>query len=285
MGHRARLLVGLPLSLITIAVAVICPWLVLAPRSIDVAVAGGELRVTTGAAPLRSTRVVALEAIEEVRPVVLEGGRRVAGTALPGYCVGRFTYRSLGPVWQASDCSRRAVLVVVHDQERGLLLTPADRGAFLAAVETGRSYTAPALRPRPGAQTRLMALLMVPLMVLALVVPVMFFVAPSRLRYRVVPGGVEITTTLRTRRLPAHGMRAGPARPRVGARLMGAAFPGYYAGWFMVDGRRGRVYATRITEPGVMLTPADGARVFINPTEPERFLAALTDVGVEVVTE
>ncbi len=71
-------------------------------------------------------RRIPLADIASVQDVELEGGRRTMGTALPGYCVGRFRYANVGAVWQATDCSRRALLLQARGQDLPVLVTPPD---------------------------------------------------------------------------------------------------------------------------------------------------------------
>ena len=108
-------------------------------------------------------------------------------------------------------------------------------------------------------------------------VPVVFLVAPSRLRYRVVSGGLEIMTMLGTRRFATAGCTARSHLPKVGLRLWGTGAPGYYTGTYRVDGANTKIYTTSVKE-GVLIE-GPGVRVFVNPEDEAGFLQAIRTMG------
>jgi hypothetical protein len=248
-------------------------WL---PHRITYEVTDHALVVTIDRAVWTSRRLFALTDIVDARTVTLSGGRRVDGTSLPGYCAGTFRYPELGDVWQATDCSAAAVVFGVRGHRRPVVLTPARREAFLAAIATGEPATfAPGAAG--GAETplalRVAALLPLPLVLL---VPALVLVAPSRLRYRVGPGWLEVRTLLRRRRFPVVGVSARRHTPAFGIKLAASSMPGYHAGSFMLDGHATHVYATT-TREGVLIE--NGKRIFVTPTDPAAFLDALVVAG------
>ena len=104
-----------------------------------------------------------------------------------------------------------------------------------------------------------------------------FFVAPGRLRYRVVSGGLEVATLLGVKSFPTAGCTARSHRPRVGMRLWGTGAPGYYTGTYRVDGANTKLYTTSIEE-GVLIE-GPGVRVFVNPENEAAFLDAIRSTG------
>lgn len=282
-AHRARLLLGLPLCLLTGAAALVAGWTLFAPHRAQVSVEARVLTVTAGAAPFTTVRQVPVADLVSMRPVQAVGGRRAGGTALPGYCVGRFSYPELGEVWQATSCQPDALLLTFRSLERPLLVAPEPRGVFLLVVNVGGRFTAEPIRPLPGAWRWGLAALALPMPLLTVFLALLFFSAPARLAYTVRPGSVEIATIFGTRTLPTSGLSARRHRPRVGIRLWGTALPGYLHGWFRVDRLRTRVYATDVTGDCVLLS--NGGRTLLSPADPDELLAALGEVGVTVTDE
>ncbi len=107
--------------------------------------------------------------------------------------------------------------------------------------------------------------------------PVVFLVAPNRLRYRVVSAGLEVKTMLGTRRFATAGCTARSHHPKVGLRLWGTGAPGYYTGTYRVDGANTKIYTTSVKE-GVLIE-GPGVRVFINPENETGFLHAIRTMG------
>ena len=271
-----QLAIGLPLTVVALVPTLYAAWLVWSPHVVKLAVGDGRLDITTGPSLLGGHRRVDLEAISSVEEVRLEGGRRVNGTALPGYCVGHFRYSNLGTVWQATDCSGDALLLRLGAGEP-IVLTPPDRESFVAAFASGGSYVGEQPTPSTGAGWAAIKILIALLPLLGIVVPLVFFVAPNRLRYRVEPGELVVTTILGSRRFATRGAAVRPHRPQVGLRLWGTGAPGYYTGLFRVDGENTRVYATSV-ERGVLIE-GDGLRIFVNPENETPFLEAMQTLG------
>ncbi len=257
--------------------------MLLAPAHLEYAVEDGRLTVTLGPEPVLRHRSWALDEIVESGEVDLPSGRRVAGTALPGYCVGTFAYRGLGKVWQATDCSRRAVLLRVRGGGRPVVLTPPDREAFLAALREGSRYhhLAP-METFPVPMRAFLQLMAVLGVAAALLVPVLLVAGPGRIRYALEPGRLVVRTFFTRRSLPLEGLAARVLRaPRLTARLWGASFPGYATGLFRMEGRTVRVAATDLKGDCVLLE--GGKRpVLLTPADPRAFLDALRLVGVRV---
>ena len=238
----------------------------------------GKLTVSTGGLIDRE-RSVPLRQIRSGRGVQLTGGSRTWGTALPGYCVGRFSYGGdVGAVWQATGCGRRAVLLQLREG-RPWLLSPPDELDFLARL----SAAEPTRIELPPARSSLFARLMGPLMVVLVIflggVLALIVGGPGRLRYVVSGGAVEVRTMFVRRRWPAETLRARRHRPQVKLRLAGAAMPGYYTGYFRADGKTTRIYATTLKD-GVLLEGP--ARIYLSPADIPEFLDALRAEGASV---
>jgi hypothetical protein len=271
-----QIAVGLPLSIVVLLPTLFAVWLVWSPHVVELEVSSGELHISTAPAPISRHRVIDLDSVVAVEDAELGRGRRVAGTGLPGYCVGRFRYDNIGSVWQATDCSRRVVLLRI-DGDRPVLLTPPDPERFKRALESGAGYRETQPPPSTGRGWILLKLFVLFTPLLGILVPMIFFVAPGRLRYRVISGGLEVATLLGTKRFPTAGCTARPHRPRIGMRLWGTGAPGYYTGTYRVDGANTKIYTTSITE-GVLIE-GPGVRVFVNPENEDGFLEAIRSTG------
>ncbi len=271
-----QLAIGLPLSAVVLLPTLFAVWLVWTPQMVELRVENDLLHITTAPAPISRHHTFDLSHVTNVEETHLGRGRRTAGTALPGYCVGNFSYGELGDVWQATDCSRD-VLVLRRSEGKPVVLTPPDPDRFRAALAAGTGYVGTQPPPQPGRGWILIKSMVLLSPLLGLLVPVIFLVAPSRLRYRVVSGGLEIKTMLGTRRFVTAGCTARAHRPRVGLRLWGTGAPGYYTGTYRVDGANTKLYTTSVEE-GVLIE-GPGVRVFINPEDETGFLDAIRTMG------
>ena len=241
---------------------------------------GGMLTISSSLGSSQLDKAIMLARVNLARPEWLHDGSLRFGTERPGYCVGFFSYPTLGEVWQVSDCSENAVLIVARGETHPVVVTPSDRDAFLKAVENGSpsTFAPPGKRTQSWWFTLILVLAVLTLVVLALVT--VFFVAPSRLRYKVGDGALEVSTLFSRRRIPLAGVRAFRHRPLLGARLSGLALPGYNVGSWMLDTMATTSLASARND-GVLLE-GDG-RFFLNPGDPEGFLAALGDHGATVI--
>lgn len=251
-------------------------WL---PHTVGYVTTSASITVTMDHRVVQRVRSFARGDVVQTRMVELPRGRRQMGTSMPGYCVGTFAYQGIGRVWQATDCSRRAVLLDLTGKPERVVLTPADRPGFLAALEEGREATFTSNPSRADGwwwALRFVVLLLLPL---TCSVPAVFFVAPGRLRYRVGQGSLEVRTLFALRRFAVTGSVVTRCRPLRTLKLAGSAFPGYYTGWFLLEGTRTRVYATSLRE-GVLVEGE--SRVFVTPADQDGFLAALAAAGARL---
>lgn len=248
-------------------------WL---PRSIVYRIADGTLTVQARYSVITEARQVALGDGVDVESVRLRGGRRNHGTAMPGFCVGSFSYEGIGAVWQATNCSTLALVVRSPQLDRPLVITPPDRKAFRQAMAIGTELVVSPIAVTAGDG---LAIARWALAAAALGLPslfVLFFISPGRLRYLVRPGELEVAGLLRRRRWPLAGVTVRRFRPSAALRLMGTAMPGYYVGLFRMGGATVRVAATHLNE-GVLV---EGSRsVFVTPEDVDEFLAALQQAG------
>lgn len=276
LRRTLRLAIGLPLTAVVLLPTLFAVWVVWAPQGVDLRLANGVLRVTTGPAPFSRVRTIDLGSVTGVEETHLGKGQRVAGTALPGYCAGNYRYPDLGSVWVATDCSRDVVVLRLANA-KPVLLTPPDRRAFLEALASGRDMHQVQRPPVTGVGFLAVKLLVLMAPLTALLIPVVFLVAPGRIRYHLEPGTLAVTTMLRTRRFAIASATARPHRPKVGIKLWGTAAPGYYTGLFRADGANTKIYATSAKE-GVLIKGPD-LRVFINPERQVEFLEAFRSMG------
>jgi len=271
-----QLAVGLPLSAVVLLPTLFAVWLVWTPHVVELEIDDGRLHINTAPAPVSRHRIVDLTNVVSVEERHLGRGRRIAGTGLPGYCVGIFSYDETGRVWQATDCTHD-VLVLRLDEGNPIVLTPQDRERFRAALDAGAGYRESQPRPDTGTGWMVTKLLILLAPLFGLLVPMIFFVAPNRLHYRVVSGGLEVATVLGTKRFTTAGCTARSHRPRVGMRLWGTGAPGYYTGTYRVDGANTKIFTTSIEE-GVLIE-GPGVRVFVNPEDEQAFLDAIRTTG------
>lgn len=251
---------------------------ILGASPVSYTVSGGALVVRSGDI-FFGQRAVALADLAEARVVLLRGGRRAAGTALPGYCVGRFSYAELGAVWQATDCGGRAVLLRDRNVATPIVVTPPDPEGFLASLERREDLVITLPPPRKG-PLFLIALIMVPMMIIVVVMvgAVMLF-GPSRMRYLVGDGALEVKTIFGRNRWSTAGAQAKGYTPQRLWRVAGSGMPGYYTGLFREDGKSTRVYATELERVILFEGPA---RVILSPEDRGGFLQALRDEGVDI---
>jgi len=258
-------------------------WLLFAmlrAPSISYRIGDGALTISSSLGSSHQEKTLLLARVRQARPEWLREGSLRFGTVKPGYCVGFFSYPTVGEVWQVSDCSDTAVLISATGETHPLVLTPSDRDGFLKALDTGNAATfAPAgKRPQSWWLTLTSILAILALVVAALATA--FFVAPARLRYEVRDGALEVSTLFSRRRIPLDRARAQKHRPLLGARLSGLALPGYHVGSWMLDTMATTVLASDRGD-GV-LVESEG-RTFVNPSDPDGFLAALGECGATVI--
>ncbi len=248
-----------------------------ATRAAGFRITHGTLTIAGGPALLgEGRRELRLADVTELSIAHLGKGRRTFGTGLPHYCAGHFSYDGIGAVWQITDCSHDVVLIRARGVDTPILVTPEHREDFLAAVRAGRDGAWGL--PAGGGGSGIVGGLVLAASALCLFLAVFFFVAGGRLRYEVDGATLVVRTWLVTKRFPLAGTTARRHDGGVSMRLAGAALPGYYTGLFLMNGKRTRIYATRLKD-GVLLEGA--ARVFVSPETPEPFLAALRAQGVE----
>jgi len=280
-ASRWRVPLGVLLIVPLLAALVLVVELARFQPTIVYRIEGGVLEVRGGNGLLGNHRRIPLASLSEVSEVTLGGGRRVAGTGLPGYCAGRFSYDRLGSVWQVTDCSRCALMLRLTGEERPILLTPPDRAALGQALRDGRDgdFSPPTRRP-PLSWVLFISALPLLVVPLAVYTAAAFFVAPGKLRYRVGSGQLEVQLLLVRRRFPLAGARARRHTPRRVWKLAGSALPGYLAGSFRADGVTTRIYATTARQEGVLLER--GRRVFVTPADVPGFLQALERQGARI---
>jgi hypothetical protein len=279
---RWRAPFGILLGLLVGGAALLVTQLALFEPTITYRLRDGVLEVRGGSGLLGNRRTIPVASVVATEEVTLGRGRRTAGTAMPGYCGGRFSYDGLGGVWQVTDCRRRVLLLRLAGEERPVLLSPPDVAAFAAALAGARDgdFSPPPTPPPLSWRLFTLALLLAvaPAAVFAVLAVLL---APRRLRYRVWGGELEVQLLLCRRRFRLTGAHARRLTPsgRVW-KIAGSAVPGYYAGWFSLDGQRTRLYASTVKAAGVLVEGE--RRVFVTPADSKGFLAALRAQGARV---
>lgn len=271
-----QLALGLPLTVVVLLPTLFAVWLTWAPHVIELRIHDGQLHIATAPAPISRHRTIDLTSVVNVEEIDLGRGRKIAGTGLPGYCVGTFSYPETGRVWQATDCSRQA-LVLRRTNDNPLVLTPPDPERFRAALAIGGGYHEIQPPPETGRGWFFVKLVILLIPLVGVLIPLIFFVAPGRLNYLVISGGLEVSTLFGSKRFITAGCTARSHYPQIGLRLWGTGAPGYYTGTYRVDGANAKIYTTSVDE-GVLIE-GPGVRVFINPEDEEGFLQAIRTVG------
>ena len=273
-GSAARALLGVFLSVLAIGGAAFGAGALLLPRTLSYEIRDQALIIRSGLALWPKEQEIPLQEIHETRVIRLQPGKRKFGTALPGYCVGRFHFPGPGTVDLYSDCSRDGVVLHAESFKRPLLLTPKNRTAFLAALGGEGIYRE---NFQPGKNTgtgwRILSIVFCIILLPVLSIPLIFFVSPRKLRYHVGEGILEVHTLLGVRRFTVSNCLARPYRPRSSMKLIGSSIPGYHTGRFRIDGMNTRVYATDLKQ-GVLIEGPD-LRLLVTPEDTEAFLQAL----------
>ncbi len=239
-------------------------------------IADGTLTVDSGSR-FDGERVVPLGLVHDRRMVTLRGARRTGGTAVPGYCTGRWSYDEIGAVWQATNCTGRGVLVTASDGDRPVLVTPPDPQAFMQAVDARQDLSV----ALPVGDATWLRMLPLGTAIFALVVGGMtvatLLLGPGRMVYRIGEGKLEAATIFGRRSWQVHGLHARPGSAGAPRRIAGTAVGGYHTGLYVIGGKRTRVYATDLTS-GVFVEAPEG-RVILSHEDPAGFLDALAAAG------
>ncbi len=277
--HRKglRLVLGALLSVFAIGGAAFGAAVIWLPRSLNYEVTQSRVVITSGLDIRPSRWDYPLESITSATAVRLKPGKRVNGTSLPGYCSGHFRFPDIGDCTLATTCSPEAVILRVGEGTRPIVITPGQREIFLATLTGDGQYSEKVhFDDESSVWIGLKAMTALGVAV-TLFIPLIFFLSPSRLRYRVTPGHVEVDLTFGAKRFSVSNCIARLYNPETSSKVMGSSLPGYHAGRFSLDGMATRVYATRLTE-GVLIESPD-LRLFLNPEDPHAFLEALRALG------
>lgn len=271
---------------VILTIAVLVPGLlgvhlVTSRPSITCRIEGGMLVLRGGESVFASHRTIPLDSVLDIDEVRLDRGRRTAGTGLPGLCAGYFSYDNLGPVWQVTDCRREVLLLRIRDEKRPVLLTPADREAFRAALASRQDGDfSPPPHPQPWWWLAFKIALIAFTLPVAAYVGAAFLLAARRLRYEVTGGELVVHLLVLRKRFPLSGTRARRYTPSRALRWGGTGMPGYFAGRFSLDRRSTRVYASALKREGVLLEGEPN--VFVTPADIDGFVAAIRANGARV---
>lgn len=272
------------LGLVVVILGILTSWLVLSlfwgGQKIEYSIADERIQVRAESGVFSDSIEMPLADLAEIRPVILSGGSRSWGVGMPGFCVGRFYYEGLGNVWQATNCQDAVLALIFPKEEQTILVSPEDQGQLrrvLQRHETGRFRAAPV---SPGGIWRVAQYVVLGLPVLFLALAVILILGPRRLGYRLSSGWLEVQLALYRRHFPLEDLTVRRQAPEVGLRILGTGVPGYYTGLFRVQGEKTRVFASSFAE-GLLLEGRE--RIFLNPADPQSFIARLVDLGVPVL--
>jgi hypothetical protein len=235
----------------------------------------GELTIRTGSL-IDGDRAFPCSAVTDVSEVQLSASRRVGGTALPGYCTGRFWHPETGTVWEAGNCSSRELLMAVASERWPILITPPDVQEFRALLKAPRNIAIALPAGDTGSVRALAGAMAMGIVLVAVLLMATFLVAPRRLLYGVGGGELVVRTLFRRRSWALRYLNVCSYVPNRPARIIGSSFPGYYTGMFREQGRSLLVYATDLAK-GVLLEGTQ--RIYLSPDDLEGFLAVLIAEG------
>ncbi len=278
--RRSGLRVGLAVAIPLVVLVPLCVLVavVLGMSAINYTVGDGALTVRSGDL-IAGERSIRLADVTQVRVVNVHHGRRTSGTALPGYCTGKFSYPDLGGVWQATDCSVRTLLVTSTGGQAPVLISPPDPDGFGAAVLGGVATSITLPPPQTGGLRVIVLVVGGAGLVSGLMVSALLILGPARMRYRVGGGTLEVRTMFGRQSWPLAGARARAYTPEKLRRMIGTAAPGYYTGRFREAGQTARVYTTEVDR--VVLFEGED-RVLLSPEDRVAFLRALEEEGATV---
>lgn len=257
----------LPLSLLPL-------FLLAGPRTMAYHLEGEELTVEARLGPLDLGRTIPRDRVTASTAVTITSAHRQAGTAVDGFCHGRWSAEPVGVVWMATSCTNDVVKLDVDGHDHPWLLSPLDREAFLAALPAGDG-TFEVLPAPPGSPALAITGLLVGLLIAG--TGALLVISPQRLRYELLPGALRVHTAWGTRvvSLVGAGIRPEPG-VRIGIRLFGIGMPGHNVGRFRVGGRTAQLY---LSDPAkaVWIEPTEGLPVLLSPEDLDGFLTAARD--------
>ena len=257
---------------VTLGAVFMSMTVLIAPAHVSYAVSADHVKIEANLGPFDHSRTLARPEITAARLVNLHGGARIAGTGLPDYCQGEWRYPELGMVWQVTTCTPTGV--VLETEEGRVVVSPQDREAFIAAVQSGEAREFPAV---PGASRGVLPWMgAIPLLILGALA--LLFSKIWGVSYQIEHGALRVPANLRTLSVPLAGAKVARYSPERIWRLVGTGLPQLYLGLYRVDGRNMHVAATRRSD-GVLV---EGERVmWITPEDPEAFLQEAERAGAK----
>lgn len=250
------------------------------PGTLRYEVTTENLVVTTGRSLAYDVTTIPLGRIFESSSVVLRNGTLHFGKEKPEFCVGYFHYPTQGEVYLATNCGESGVLIRGGGLTTALVVSPAEPEKLMFAI---RNHQPGVFAPPPRQFASYAGWLLLYFLILLVGTGALlttFVIGPARLRYRVLPGELEIASLGKPFRVPLAGARVRRHRPLLGERMSGIVLPGYIVGSFQYDSAPTTVLASA-KEEGV-LYEGEG-RVFMTPADIDGLLAALEAAGATLV--
>lgn len=259
---------------LVLVLALIPAVLLLTPRSLSYRLDAETLQAEARMGPFNLGRTVNRSRVEAASVIQVRGASRQSGTAISGFCHGRWHLDDVGVVWMATSCTAEAVLVEIEGEDHPWVLSPVDPEAFLAALPSDQG-TFEVMPSSPASPV----LAFSGFFVFCLVAGVfgLLLVSPARLRFDIGEGSLWVRTAWGTRQVSLAGasVRAAPdARPTL--RLFGIGMPGHQVGRYRVSGRTAQIYLSDVRK-AVWIEPAEGLPVLISPEDVDGFLLAAAE--------
>ncbi|MCU0293766.1 MAG: hypothetical protein MUF10_17580 [Thermoanaerobaculaceae bacterium] len=250
------------------------------PGTLRYEVTTENLVVTTGRNLAHDVTTIPLGRIFETSSVILRNGKLHFGKEKPEFCVGYFEFPTQGEVYLATNCGESGVLIRGGGLTTALVVSPAEPEKLMFAI---RNHQPGVFAPPPRQFASYAGWLALYLLIFLLGTGALltaFVIGPARLRYRVLPGELEVTSLGKPFRVRLAGAKVRRHRPLLGERMSGIVLPGYIVGSFQYDSAPTTVLASA-KEEGV-LYEGEG-RVFLTPADIDGLLAALEAAGATLV--
>lgn len=257
-------------------------WLFFAPARLAYRVDGGSIvaEATVGGVSMGGGEYARDTLTGATRTLLDPDAVRVGGTAMSGFCAGRWRLADGRAAQLATDCAADVVQLELGSDL--LIVTPRDAAGLLAALATpGATWSEEAPVTRGDSTGERVAFLGVALLALS-TVGFVAWMASRSLVYRLEGGVLVVPAHFAAVRVPLAGATARKT-PLTGAfRLAGTAIPGsLYLGRFRGCGRWLHCASSSVTEGWLI----EGERVvYVSPADDAAFAEALRAAGATVTT-
>lgn len=277
-----RAVVLLLMVVLVIPAGLLPGWLFFAPAQLAYRVDGESIvaEATVGGVSMGGGEYARAALTGATRTRLDPGAVRVGGTAMSGFCAGRWRLADGRPAQLATDCAADVVQLELGNDL--LIVSPRDADGLLSALATPGASWSEALPVTRGDRTgERWAFLGVALLAVS-TVGFVAWMASRSLVYRIEGGELVVPAHFAAVRVRLAGATARKT-PLTGAfRLAGTAIPGsLYLGRFRGCGRWLHCASSTVTDGWLV----EGERVvYVSPADDAAFADALRAAGATVPT-